>query len=98
MSLFAVDPMWQAPPTYTPLEAIGLFVGIPLTVIIVVALAVYAPGWIRGRQGQGDEAGTGGPVWATSPAGTMAAPSGPGILTPAGPTDHTERGGASGQW
>lgn len=95
MSIFAVDPMWQAPSTYTPLEAIGLFVGIPLTVIVVISLAVYAPGWIRGRQ---DETTAGAPVWATSPAGTMAAPSGPGILTPAGPTDHTERGGASGQW
>ena len=95
MQLIAADPLWQAPPTYTPLEAIGLFVGIPLIVMIVVALAVYAPGWIRGRH---DDEGAGGPVWATSPAGSMAAPSGPGILTPSGPTDHTERGGASGQW
>ena len=98
MPLFAADPLWQAPPTYTPLEAIALFVGIPLLVMIVIALAVYAPGWIRGRQHEHDTEGGQGPLWATSPAGSMSAPSGPGILTPSGPTDHSERGGASGQW
>ncbi|MFM8529619.1 MAG: hypothetical protein ACKOD2_08095 [Ilumatobacteraceae bacterium] len=97
MPIVSVDPLWQAPPSYTPLEAIGLFVGIPLVVMLIVALAVYAPGWIRGRQGE-ESSAAGGPVWATSPAGSMSAPSGPGILTPSGPTDHTERGGASGQW
>ncbi|MFM7213103.1 MAG: hypothetical protein ACKOFP_01820 [Actinomycetota bacterium] len=98
MSFLTVDPMWQAPPTYTPLEAIGIFVGIPLVVVLVICLSVYAPGWIRGRDGEQSGGSGGGPVWATSPAGSMSAPSGPGVITPSGPTDHTERGGASGQW
>ncbi|MGI9197891.1 MAG: hypothetical protein ACR2KE_10565 [Candidatus Nanopelagicales bacterium] len=87
---------WQSEPTYTPLEALGLFVGIPAAVFAVVILAVYAPGWSRKGEQSAGESSTA--VWQTSPAGSMAAPSGPGIITPSGPTDHTERGGASAQW
>lgn len=88
------SPDWNAPYPYTLLETLGLFVGIPLTVFAIVVLAVFAPGWARSdkdeKQGQ--------PVWETSPAGSMTAPSGPGIITPSGPTDHTEPGGASARW
>lgn len=82
-------------PGFTPLEAAALFVGIPLAVLAVIVLAVFGPGWARGRSGDDVEAGE--PMWLSSPAGTMASPSGPGML-PAVPTDHTERGGASARW
>ena len=81
----------------TPLEALGLFVGIPALVIIVILLGVYGPGWAKGRGGDAD-AGAGEPLWLSSPAGTMTAPSGPGMITASGPTDHEERGGASARW
>jgi hypothetical protein len=85
-------------PGYTPLQALALFVGIPALSIIIIVIAVYAPGWVKGRSGAGDVEAAGEPVWLSSPAGTMAAPSGPGMITPGGPTDHEERGGASARW
>ena len=66
--------------------------------IVIIAMAVYAPGWVKGRSGSAEVAVAGEPVWLSSPAGTMAAPSGPGMITPGGPTDHEERGGASARW
>lgn len=83
-------------PGYTPLEALALFVGIPVLAIALIALAVYGPGWVKGRAAA--ESTPGEPVWMSSPAGTMAAPSGPGMITAGGPTDHEERGGASARW
>ena len=85
-------------PGYSPLEALALFVGIPVLSIVIIAMAVYAPGWVKGRSGSAEVAVAGEPVWLSSPAGTMAAPSGPGMITPGGPTDHEERGGASARW
>lgn len=85
-------------PGYTPLEALFLFVGIPALSIVIIAVAVYAPGWVKGRSGSSDAQVSGEPLWMSSPAGTMAAPSGPGMITPGGPTDHEERGGASARW
>jgi len=86
-------------PGYTPLEALALFVGIPALAILIIVIAVYAPGWTKGRSGGGDEgASSAEPLWLSSPAGTMTAPGGPGMITPGGPTDHEERGGASARW
>lgn len=85
-------------PGYTTLEALGLFVGIPALMILIIVLGVYGPGWTRRRAGSTDVDVTGEPVWMSSPAGTMAAPSGAGMITPGGPTDHEERGGASARW
>ena len=94
----SADPVivdWNAPYPYSFLETLGLFVGIPLAVFGLVILAVYGPGW--SKSGSDDDT-TPQAVRETSPAGSMAAPSGPGIITPSGPTDHTERGGASAEW
>jgi hypothetical protein len=86
-------------PGYTPLEALALFVGIPALAILIIVIAVYAPGWTKGRSGGGDgDASSAEPLWLSSPAGTMTAPGGPGMITPGGPTDHEERGGASARW
>ena len=85
-------------PGYTPLEALALFIGIPALSIIIIVIAVYAPGWVKGRSASSEAGESGEPVWLSSPAGTMAAPSGPGMITPGGPTDHEERGGASARW
>jgi len=82
-------------PGFTALETLGIFVGIPAAVLVVAALAVWGPGWVRSRGGDMDQPRE--PMWISSPAGTMAAPSGPGML-PAIPNDHTERGGASARW
>ncbi len=85
-------------PGYTPLEALALFVGIPVLSILIIAVAVYAPGWVKGRSGSSEGEGGGEPLWLSSPAGTMKAPGGPGMITAGGPTDHEERGGASARW
>ncbi len=86
---------------YTPVQVILLFFCIPASVFALVFFAVYAPGWIR--SGKDDESGAAGSpdqgaVQLTSPRGSMSAPSGPGIETPAAPTEHLERGGSSAQW
>jgi|DEB0MinimDraft_3_1074331.scaffolds.fasta_scaffold68367_2 hypothetical protein len=85
-------------PGYTPLEALGIFVGIPALTIVIIVLAVYGPGWAKGRSSSSDVASISEPLWLSSPSGAMAAPSGPGMITPSGPTDHEERGGASARW
>lgn len=85
-------------PGYTALEALGIFVGIPALTILIIVLAVYGPGWARGKGGASEDASSGEPLWLSSPSGAMSAPSGPGMITPAGPTDHEERGGASARW
>lgn len=85
-------------PGYTPLEALALFVGIPALTIVIIVIAVYAPGWVKGRSASSDTGESSEPLWLSSPAGTMAAPSGPGMITASGPTDHEERGGASARW
>lgn len=82
-------------PGFTSFETLGLFVGIPAAVLLVIVLAVFGPGWVRGQAGDMDEPRE--PMWLSSPAGTMAAPSGPGML-PATPTNHVEKGGASARW
>jgi hypothetical protein len=84
-------------PGYTPLEALALFVGIPAAAIVIIVLAVYAPGWVK-SEGSADGSASDGPLWLSSPAGAASAPSGPGMITPGGPTDHEERGGASARW
>ena len=85
-------------PGYPPLEALALFIGIPALAILIIVIAVYAPGWTKGRSGAGAGESSAEPLWLSSPAGTMAAPGGPGMITPGGPTDHEERGGASARW
>jgi hypothetical protein len=85
-------------PGYTPLEALGIFVGLPALTVVLIVLGVYGPGWAKGRGGASDAQAPREPVWLSSPSGAMAAPSGPGMITPGGPTDHEERGGASARW
>ena len=84
---------------YTPVQVILLFFCIPAAVFALVFFAVYAPGWIRSGKSEGTEAAAdASAVQLTSPRGSMSAPSGPGIETPSGPTEHLERGGSSAQW
>lgn len=79
-----------------PLQVVFLFVLIPLGVILLVVLAVYAPDWARSTHAEA--APETGVVRLSSPAGATRAPSGPGIQTPTGPTVHTEPGGSSAKW
>ncbi|MFM9136310.1 MAG: hypothetical protein ACKOT0_12915 [bacterium] len=83
---------------YTPVQVILLFFCIPAAVFALVFFAVYAPGWIRSGKSEEAESADRGAVQLTSPRGSMSAPSGPGIETPSGPTEHLERGGSSAQW
>ena len=87
----------QAPWPYSPLIALGLFVGLPLLIIGVIVLAVYGASWTRSGRTSGataDEA-----TWMSSPAASMSAPEAPGGQLPAGSTDaSTEQGGSSARW
>ena len=83
--------------TLGPLEVLGLFVGIPLLVMILVVLLVYAPSWTRAGRSTATDADSG-PLWLASPAASTSAPGGPGALPPAAPVEPLERGGTSGRW
>ena len=87
----------QAPWPYSPLIALGLFVGIPLAVFALVVLAVYGMSWTRSGRTNGDQSGE--PTWMSSPAASMTPPAGPGAQLPAGSGDtSTEQGGSSARW
>lgn len=87
----------QAPWPYSPLIALGLFVGIPLAVFALVFLAVYGTSWTRSGRSSGEQSGE--PTWMSSPAASMTPPVGPGAQLPAGSADSsTEQGGSSARW
>lgn len=86
----------QAPWPYSPLIALGLFVGIPLAVFALVVLAVYGASWTRAGRTSGDYSAQ--PAWLSSPRASMAAPVAPGAQLPAGPRDPDAHGGTSARW
>lgn len=87
----------QAPWPYSPLVTLGLFVGVPLTIMIVIVLAVYGASWTRSGRSTGSA--TGEPTWMSSPAASMSPPAGPGAQLPAGASgDAGEHGGTSARW
>ncbi len=86
----------QAPWPYSPLIALGLFVGIPVAVFAIVILAVYGASWTRSGRTSGDYSTQ--PAWLSSPRASMTAPAGPGTQLPAGPSDPDAHGGTSARW
>lgn len=51
----------------TPLEAIGIFVGIPLGVFLLIVLAVSVPSWVRDGRYRPGMAWEAEPVWFDGP-------------------------------
>lgn len=87
----------QAPWPYSPLVALGLFVGIPLAFIGLTFLVVYGTSWTRSGRSTAEQSGE--PTWMSSPAASMTAPAGPGTQLPAGSgSDTGEHGGTSARW
>lgn len=100
---------WQNPPPMSMLHIILLFAGVPLLVIVTVALLVYAPSWVKGpryRPGQHWDAR---PEWFGAPQDPEVADLAPGARrhqVPPGsghppvtiPSEHNEPGGASAHW
>lgn len=86
----------QAPWPYSPLVALGLFVGIPLAVFAIVILAVYGASWTRSGRTSGDYSD--GPAWLSSPRASMTPAVGPGAQLPAAPADPDAHGGTSARW
>ncbi|MEQ7125137.1 hypothetical protein ABN034_11505 [Actinopolymorpha sp. B11F2] len=62
----------------TPLEVIGIFVGIPVGLFVIITLLVMAPGLIRGARQQPGLSWSGRPEWfgANPDAGELAAGTG----------------------
>ena len=87
---------------YTPLQAFLIFVVIPLGVILLTALAVYAPSWTR--SGRSSASFDDGPVDLASPAAATVGPAGSGAaitggqLNPAAGAGDDGRGGSSARW
>lgn len=71
----------------TPLEMLGIFVGIPLGVFLVVVLAVSVPSWPRDGRYRPGVAWEAGPEWFNGPGEPHAG------APYAGPV-----GGAGGSW
>jgi hypothetical protein len=68
---------WPDGPSLSTLEVLGIFAGIPLLVIVVIFLLVYAPSWVHGpryRPGQpwdGKREWFGTPVAQDQPSGLL---------------------------
>ena len=77
--------------TYSTLEALGLFLGIPLSVALVVSLLVLAPGWTRNARRGGSTTWSGEALWI----GNAAVGERPSILAT---ESEDDRGGASARW
>jgi hypothetical protein len=71
----------------TPLEMVGIFVGIPLGVFLLIVLAVSIPSWIRDGRYRPGVAWEADPVWFNDPGDP------PAEARYTGPV-----GGAGGSW
>lgn len=76
------------------LHALGLFLGAPLLLFVLIALAVYLPAMIRGEKLLPDHGGPGG-----HPEGQWIGGPRQGVAElPAPDGDDSRAGGASGRW
>jgi len=73
-----------------PLHALGLFVGAPLLLLLLIALAVYVPAMVRGEKLLPDHAAAE-PQWIGGPRQGVAE-------LPAPDGEDSRAGGASGRW
>jgi hypothetical protein len=71
----------------TPLETIGIFVGIPLGVFLLIVLAVSVPSWVRDGRYRPGMPWAADPVWFNGPGDPPPPPGGSGRV-----------GGAGGSW
>lgn len=74
----------------TVLQTLGIYVGIPLALFLIIAFLVCLPGWVRGDRNK-REVG-----WVEPPSGASGAKSSAGEAVSAGRQGGT--GGASGSW
>jgi len=58
---------WLDGPSISTLHAIAIFVGIPLLVILLIALLVYAPSWVSGPRYRPGQPWDAQPEWFGSP-------------------------------
>lgn len=87
---------WTEGPALSGLQVIGIYVGIPLALVLLITVLVLAPSWIRGPQYQPGLSWWSRPVWFNGPEGAEELARG-GASTAAGP-ETTEGGGASARW
>lgn len=104
-----VPTTWQSPAPMSTLHIILLFAGVPLLVIVTIALLVYAPSWVKGPRYRPGQQWDALPEWFGAPDSTEAAglapeahrhelPPGSGRSPVALPSEHREPGGASANW
>ena len=74
------------------LQTIGVFVGIPIGLFVLITVLVLAPGWIRGDQNR-NEIG-----WDTKSAAKQPADAAPGESEAKAGSASSGTGGASGSW
>lgn len=79
-----------------PVEALGLFIGIPLALAAVIAFAIYGGSWTRSGRGGDVDAEVAGPLFIT----TAGAPMDPSRLPREIGVESAivVGGGAHGQW
>ena len=88
-------------PGLTVLQTLGLYVGIPLALFLLISFLVVLPGWIRGDRNRREvgwigQNGAGAPADGSAKAAGSAAPSSAQQSVSAGKSAGT--GGASGSW
>ncbi len=82
------------------LETLGLYVGIPLLVVLVVALLTFAPSGARSPRYRPGLTWWAEPVWIGGPASAIAVRTPEAARPPAGATTATSQptGGARARW
>jgi len=88
-------------PGLTVLQTLGLYVGIPLALFLLISFLVVLPGWIRGDRNRREvgwigQNGAGAPADGSAKAAGSAGPSSAQQSVSAGKSAGT--GGASGSW
>jgi len=88
-------------PGLTVLQTLGLYVGIPLGLFLLISFLVVLPGWIRGDRNRREvgwigQNGAGAPAEGSAKAAGSASPSSAQQSVSAGKSAGT--GGASGSW
>ena len=79
------------------LHALGLYLGAPVLLFVLIALAVYVPAMVRGEKLLPDHSGPGGR--AALPEGQWIGGPRQGVAElPAPDSDESRAGGASGKW
>lgn len=96
---FSTPDTWTSEPPMETLEALGIFVGIPVAIFVLIVVLVSAPSWIRDSTQRPGLSGWAAPQWfgARPESGADSGATDPTTTSEAEGSEGT-RGGAGARW